>query len=268
MGRRRESLIARRIHLDYTQESLAHRLSVSTATVTKWEHGTRLPSPGVRRSLAEALEVSLLDLDRLLGIEPPIELNGHKVPRWLNTYESLVQVAGQLGEVEFIAVPGLLQTKAYAEAAELASGVQLSADQLLAAIDLRIARQEILYRSESPLHLVTLLSEGVLLDPVGGPAVMVEQLDHLLEVGQRANIDLRLLGPGRAPSAIGGFELLTRQDDVDPFMAVTFSVAGPHYFDVEDQVAKFVARFEHLVSTSVPPDETARRIHDIRESYR
>jgi hypothetical protein len=51
-------------------------------------------------------------------------------------------------------------------------------------------------------------------------------------------------------------------------MAVTFSVAGPHYFDVEDQVAKFVTRFDHLVHTALPPSDTLRRIEDIREKHR
>jgi hypothetical protein len=41
MGRR-EPLIARRRHLDFTQESLAHHMNVSVSAVTSWEHGNRL----------------------------------------------------------------------------------------------------------------------------------------------------------------------------------------------------------------------------------
>jgi transcriptional regulator with XRE-family HTH domain len=262
------ALIARREHLGFTQESLAHHLNVATSTVTSWERGRRRPSPGMRRTLATALEVSLVDLDRLLGIESPIVLNGHRVPRWLNTYESLVLEAGRLCEVEFIAIPGLLQTERYAEAAEQTTEMPLTDRQVRERVDLRLARQAVLYRDPEPLHLVTVLSEGILLDCVGAPDVMVEQLDHLLELGRRSNVQLRILGHGQAPAAIGGFELLTRRADTDPFMAVTFSVAGPHYFDVEDQVAKFVTRFDHLVHTALPPSDTLRRIEDIREKHR
>jgi transcriptional regulator with XRE-family HTH domain len=251
-----------------SQQALAELVGVNVNSVRAWEQGRATPYLRHHEPLRAALVVSQAELVRLLDPASPVELNGHKVPRWLNTYESLVLEAGRLCEVEFIAIPGLLQTKAYAAAAEQTTEMPLSDEQILERVDLRVARQAALYRDRGPLQVVTLLSEGVLRDPVGGPETMVEQLDHLMAMSERPNVELRLLGPGLAPAAIGGFDLLTRQGDVDPFMAVTFSVAGPHYVEVEDQVAKFVARFEHLVSTSVPPDETARRIHDIRESYR
>jgi hypothetical protein len=111
------------------------------------------------------------------------------------------------------------------------------------------------------------LAEGVLLSPAGGPDVMVEQLDHLIEVAQRPNIEIRLIDPDRRPSAISGFELLTRQGEIRPFMAVTFSVDGPDYIDVEDRVAKFVRRFDHLVSTALSTTETLQRLHDIRKTH-
>ena len=264
----REAFIARRRHLDFTQESLAHRLNVATATVAKWENGTRLPAPGTRRNLAEALEVSLIDLDRLLGIEPPIEFNGHRVPHWLNTYESLVQAAGRLCEVEFIAIPALLQTKAYAAAVERAGDLLFTDHEVVERVDLRSERQKVLYRDPEPLQLVTLLGEGVLRDRVGSRDVMAEQLDHLAELAERPNIDLRMIGPGRAPSAIGGFELLTRPGDIDPFMAATLDVGGARYREDPDVVAKFVSRFNHLLDTALTPSETTRRIRDMRKTHR
>lgn len=191
-------------------------------------------------------------LDRLLGIKPGTELNGHAVPVWLNTYDSLVLATGKLAEVELSAIPALLQTKTYAAAVERAGG-PLSDAEVIERVDVRAERQKVLDRKPNPIELTVLLGLGVLLDPVGGPAVMAEQCDHLIEMAQRPNVDLRIIGPGRSPSALGGFELLTRPGDIDPFMAVTFSVDGPTYIDVGHRISHSADRLNHLVGTALPP---------------
>jgi transcriptional regulator with XRE-family HTH domain len=252
----------------YTQESLAEAIGASVGTVRAWEIGNRLPGPRFRQPLARVLGLSVHQVNGLFGIRTPAVLNGHRVPRWLNTYESLVLEVERLGEVEFIAVPGLLQTKRYAEAAERSTELPLTDDQLLASVERRLARQAVLYREPDPLQLVTVLAEGVLLDRVGGPAVMVEQLDHLAEMARRPNVELRILGPGRAPAAIGGFELLSRPGEADPFMICTFDVGGPRYHEDPWLVARFASRFDHLVDTALSPTETLSRIREIRESHR
>jgi transcriptional regulator with XRE-family HTH domain len=269
MGHRRDALIARRVHLDFTQESLAHVIGVGVSTVAKWEAGRRIPAPGIRTPLAEALQVSLIDLDRLLGIEPPIELNRHEVPSWLNTYESLVQAAGSLAVVERSAVHGLLQTKAYAATVERYGPVALTDNQVIERVDLRLARQAVLYREVDPLGLTILLSESVLHHVVGDPGIMQEQLDHLAEVAQRPNVDLRLLPTdGREICSPTGFELLTRPGDYQPFMAVTASVGGPSYIEDPLQVDRWLATWRYLDATALPATETTRRLKMIRETYR
>lgn len=68
----RDGLIARRRQLDLTQEALAARLHIGTqtvavSTVARWERGETTPRAWHRRLLAEALEVSTVELDRLLA---------------------------------------------------------------------------------------------------------------------------------------------------------------------------------------------------------
>lgn len=66
MVSRRHRLARRRASLGYTQEQLAERLGVDRTTVVRWERGDTSPQPGQRPGLAEALAVSLADLDDLL----------------------------------------------------------------------------------------------------------------------------------------------------------------------------------------------------------
>jgi transcriptional regulator with XRE-family HTH domain len=62
----RPGLATRRRTVGHTQESLAEVLDVAVPTVVRWEQGTGRPLPSLRRPLAEALCVSLDELDSLL----------------------------------------------------------------------------------------------------------------------------------------------------------------------------------------------------------
>lgn len=63
---RRSRLAARRRAREFTQESLAYHLRVARNTVGRWERGESDPEPWNRRPLADALQVSLDELDDLL----------------------------------------------------------------------------------------------------------------------------------------------------------------------------------------------------------
>jgi transcriptional regulator with XRE-family HTH domain len=262
---RREAFITRRQYMGFTQASLAAHLNAGVPTVGCWERGQRNVSTRFRQPLAAALQVSIAELDRLLDPQAPQRLVGLRVPGWLTTYESLVHEAGELREVEFVAIPGLLQTASYIRAAERTSGIDLTTEQIEAVVELRQARQKALLRDHEPLDLTVLLSEAVLRDIIGSAAVMVEQLDHLIEISDLPNVDIRVLGDGLAPAAINGFELVTRRYDHVPYLACTLDVGGARYHEDPDVVKKFVARFDHLARSACPPSDTLRRIQDIRE---
>ncbi|GAA0482772.1 helix-turn-helix transcriptional regulator [Streptomyces sp. NPDC046215] len=61
------SMAERRKALGYSQEQLAELLGVDRTTIGRWESGRSTPQPPQRPSLADALEVSLTELDALLA---------------------------------------------------------------------------------------------------------------------------------------------------------------------------------------------------------
>jgi transcriptional regulator with XRE-family HTH domain/tetratricopeptide (TPR) repeat protein len=63
---KRHALAERRGILGYSQETLAQALGVELTTIGRWERGETSPQPWSRRKLADALAVSLEELDRLL----------------------------------------------------------------------------------------------------------------------------------------------------------------------------------------------------------
>lgn len=67
MTGRRERLTQQRVLVGLSQEGLAEQLGVDRGTITRWETGRRAPQAYLRPFLAQALQVSLTDLDVLLS---------------------------------------------------------------------------------------------------------------------------------------------------------------------------------------------------------
>jgi transcriptional regulator with XRE-family HTH domain len=268
MVHRREAFIARRNYLGHTQESLAHKLCVSLATVSCWERGYRNPSSRHRQPLAELLQISMPELDQLLDPETPSGVETHAVPTWLSHYESVIQGSGRVDLVELVTVPAMLQTQAYASTLERLGPIVLTDDQVARRVEGRIARQGALHRQADPLHLSVLLSEVVLLQKVGSSGLMTEQLRHLVRAGEQPNIEVRLIpADGRAAVALASFEMLTRPGGTVPFMAVAVSVGGINYVEMPELLGVYVKMLRHLTSVALSPAETARRIRQLEENY-
>ena len=73
MKAKRRALAQRREIVGHTQETLAEFMGVELSTVGRWERGETSPQPWCRPRLAQALTVSLEELDRMLAEGQPVE---------------------------------------------------------------------------------------------------------------------------------------------------------------------------------------------------
>ncbi len=73
MKAKRRALAQRREIVGHTQETLAEFMRVELSTVGRWERGETSPQPWCRPRLAQALTVSLEELDRMLAEGQPVE---------------------------------------------------------------------------------------------------------------------------------------------------------------------------------------------------
>ncbi|MDQ3761577.1 MAG: helix-turn-helix domain-containing protein [Actinomycetota bacterium] len=73
MTAKRRALAERRQIVGHSQETLAQIVGVEPTTVGRWERGETSPQPWARPKLAEALLISVEDLDHLLAGEQPAE---------------------------------------------------------------------------------------------------------------------------------------------------------------------------------------------------
>lgn len=99
-------------------------------------------------------------------------------------------------------IHGLLQTADYAVAIGEAYLPQAAAKVKRERVEARVKRQERL-TSENPIQVEAVLAEGALRTRVGGPEVMRQQLERLIELAKLPNVDLRVIPAAGAYPAMG-----------------------------------------------------------------
>ncbi|WP_320783185.1 helix-turn-helix transcriptional regulator [Streptomyces sp. CRN 30] len=111
-------------------------------------------------------------------------------------------------------VHGLLQTEEYARAVFDARRPALTEDEVQQHVAARMARQEVLDLLTGRRVFSFVQCESTLRRSIGGRIVLRRQLERLLEVGQRRNVDLQVLPLDRAENSglDGAFRLLKLAD--------------------------------------------------------
>ncbi|MPZ65404.1 MAG: hypothetical protein GEU83_07745 [Pseudonocardiaceae bacterium] len=105
-------------------------------------------------------------------------------------------------------MPGILQTGEYARALLQRSGT-VPDNEIEDRVAARLARQS-LFSRDHPARFTFYLHEFVLRLPVGGPAVMSDQLHHLLRMAMRPYLTLRVVPAtfGAHAGSAGSFTLM------------------------------------------------------------
>jgi hypothetical protein len=163
-----------------------------------------------------------------------------------------------------IVLPGLLQTRDYAEAVITAADWQAEPEQVARWVQLRMDRQTVLHSAEPP-RLSVIIDEPVLRRGVGGPGVLADQLTHLLACTELSHLDLRVLSAsvGAHASPTGKFMIFTTSEpDLEVGYAET--VGGAVYVEPPDS-EWFVRVYDRLLDSALGPAESAELIGAIRE---
>ncbi|XVS64735.1 helix-turn-helix domain-containing protein [Actinosynnema sp. CA-299493] len=131
------------------------------------------------------------------------------VPDWFQTFVGLERLAATEFAYEPIVLPALLQTEAYATAVTTSSR-RVRPDHGDRVVHFRMERQRRLFAEENPLALHAIVEESALHRPVGDADVMRGQLEHLLELGARPNLDIQVIRTeaGVHSATTGSFVLL------------------------------------------------------------
>jgi transcriptional regulator with XRE-family HTH domain len=169
---------------------------------------------------------------------------------------------------EPIVLPGLLQTAAYMRALMTVGRRADTPDSVDRRITLRVRRQDRL-SGDNPLNLWAIIDESVVRRIVGGPAVMAEQLQRLLDAGAFTNVTIQIL-PFTAGEHVflgGSAALLEFPERAHADVVYLEGLAGDYYEEQPQEVERYRQEFERLADNALPADTTAALIKRLRDDY-
>ena len=114
------------------------------------------------------------------------------MPEWFDRLVGLQEAAATIRTFEIQYVPGLLQTAAYTRAVVERGLPNAPASEVERRVELRMRRAELLMRESAP-QIWAVVDESVLLRVLGSPAVMREQLEHLITMAGRPNVTVQIV---------------------------------------------------------------------------
>ncbi|MBC6459173.1 DUF5753 domain-containing protein [Actinomadura sp. HBU206391] len=183
-------------------------------------------------------------------------------PDWFGDYAEREARALIIRTYRLSLIPGLFQTPEYARA--LITAFQMVED-IEAAVEGRMKRQEVLTRQKRPLVWV-LLDENLLFRPVGDPQIMRDQLARLRDAAELPHVTIRVV-PQRAGLHLGldgSFNSLTMETGELVFVEAP---GGGRLVQESGEVRDFGVRWDRIGASALPWDASRDLIIKAMEGF-
>ncbi|MFE6715294.1 Scr1 family TA system antitoxin-like transcriptional regulator [Streptomyces sp. NPDC057695] len=241
-----------------TQEQFAPRVGYSVPTIASIEQGRRLPSKEFVTRSEEvldafgALKAAAKHLTRKAGLA-----------KWFEGWAELEPLAVTLYTYENRLVPGLLQTAAYARTLFEEQIPAMGDDKIESNLIRRMERARILAeRTETIFSFI--IEEVALRRQVATPEAMREQIDHILSVGERRNIDIQVMPQSRGYHAGLGGPLCLLETDENTWYAYCEGQETGQLISDPKVVSVLQQRYARMRAQALSPEESASLLREIR----
>lgn len=252
-----------------TQESVSRHFEWHAAKVTRIETARVAVTPRDVRDL-----LTLYGIEDEQYREALLELaRASKQKTWWTDYRDIMRPgnfvgleaeASMLRVWEPIVVPGLLQTESYVQALMRTGRSWDPPEQMARRVALRMKRQSRL-TGPNPLELLAVIDESIVRRSIGGPAVMEEQLGHLIDMAKLPNVTVQILpfDAGEHPFLGGSAALLEFRETTHLDVVYLEGLAGDLYEEQHSEVARYRAEFERLSERALDPRLTLKMIESL-----
>ncbi|MFI6276892.1 Scr1 family TA system antitoxin-like transcriptional regulator [Streptomyces sp. NPDC050988] len=252
----------RREDAGLTQVDLGHRVFVSGGYIGQFEQAIRKPQLDVAKRIDEVLQTDGFFerlWRKLIKDQPYTEYFAHVV--------ELERLATEICEYAPTVIPGLLQTREYAQAVFLA-GNPLAADEYIEELlKGRMARTRLLKDATRPVYWVV-LHETVLRVQVGGPTVMAHQLDHIAALVRERKALLQVLPfAAGAHREMGKMMKLMQFEDAPPTV-YTEAVLSGSLLDEPAVVKRTQSSYDLIRAAALSPEASLALIQSAAEDHR
>jgi transcriptional regulator with XRE-family HTH domain len=248
---------------------LGDRIERNQGEISRWETGDRAPKPEHVAQVLTALGITGRTYDEIMSLAHDIG-----APLWVATtlpaqrqqlaaFVEMEESASMVTEVSPMLIPGLLQTRDYAQA--IMSGGDLSADDVVTRVAVRMGRRDSITRAD-PIKFIAFIGEAAIHQTIGDQAVMVAQYRHLLEMAQRPNIVIRImrLDSGWQPGLEGAFTFFIPEDQV-PIVHIELRRTST-FLHAEDDVSAYKRALDMIDKVALAPGASAQLITARMES--
>ncbi|MEO7196183.1 MAG: helix-turn-helix transcriptional regulator [Pseudonocardiaceae bacterium] len=246
------------------QTDASRKLRWSQGRVSRLLSGKRGGSEVDVSAFLAIVEVTGAERERLLGIcreqSTPgwLQQHGTRLPQQLRTLIDHEDKAVAYSDVQTILVPGLLQTAEYARAV-ISRVPNVPAEEVDDRVAARLGRQS-LFTREHPAWFTFYTHEAALRLPVGGPAVMAEQLRHLLQKSTRPYLKLRVIpaSHGAHAATAGPFIFM----EFATFRPVVYleSATASVFLEKPEQITAYRSILRELAKTALSEEESRELI--------
>lgn len=258
-----------RLNAGLSQIGAAAAAGLSQAKISRLENGRYTPQPADVQRLVRAYRAPARARRELEQVARDLS-ESHVYARIL-FQRGAWRMQQQIGRIEAASarirefhstlVPGLLQTPAYARVL-FASGGEITGDELDRTVQARVARQALL---DTDREFTLLMIEGALRWQLGGPELMVEQIEYVSDATRRwPNVRIGVIPYTQASTVIveDGFDLYDTRAVVVGTTTATATITD------STDVATYDRLFTALEELAVYDYVARRELDRIAEDYR
>jgi transcriptional regulator with XRE-family HTH domain len=270
--RLRTELRRARNNAGLTQEHVAEAMDWSPSKLIRIENGTNSISTNDLKALVKHYEITNEKrIAELLSLS-----KASRERSWWSAHPGIAKPLAELIEYESAAhvsrhyqdlvIPGLLQTTDYMRASTRQLAPDLPSDRIDAVVEVRVKRQEELFKRAEAPRLYFVLDEPVIRRVVGGTDVMRRQLQQLIEASDMPNVTVEVVPftAGLVPGLQTAFVIHEFLDDADEELLYLESPHGDMLIrDKQDEILSYREDFERLREASLGPRGTIDFLHEV-----
>ncbi|MFC9435062.1 helix-turn-helix domain-containing protein [Nocardia sp. NPDC057030] len=200
---------------------------------------------------------------------------GDAIPKHFDLFIGLEEAARRVVSYQTVLLPGLLQTERYRRAMTWVDSPTMPTAEVERRLELFTRRKTRLTDAGTPLIVDTIVDESSLRRAIGGPAVMEDQLQHLLEVDELPNVSVRVVplaheaygGLAVGPFVLFEFPRHPTAHLTEPPVVYLPGHTGALYLEKSDEVQKYQHAVSELQRSALDESRSRALIRRIAKEY-
>jgi transcriptional regulator with XRE-family HTH domain len=168
----------------------------NSGVLSRYETADRTPKPEDVAQFLTAMEVRGSEYDEILSLAYDVDASGWvalTLPDRRQQLTAMLEAEQDASIIEHVShsmFPGMLQVKSYSSA--IMVGARVPANQITTRVSTRMGRRDALEKP-NPVEFISYVGESALYWMIGGRDAMVDQLRHVLRVGEWPNVHVHIV---------------------------------------------------------------------------